>query len=1670
MKKSTRILSLLMALMMLLGTFSVMGSAYKAFKGDAVNFDDIDAATFTTEQYASMGLDEVDRMLAEEQLSVYIYIGTLDVTSIDNAVASVESLLDSVSALLSMLGDAKNLSIESLRGKRRSASAGTYATDADLEIVYSVFDFLYDNAGILENYANGSLSLGILNSFVAEYVFNVRELLTGLIFGATEAGKKIDYDYFDDGTTRIPTEYLDPNNGVLNLLQGLVNDLLLGTWEQLDPYFDNPYDEHIEVIPGFYEFKDAAGNDVSDQAIDTNAYDYYGWVHPDCWVTVGLGGAKRVAPGVVPAADYELLDITGNVKAYDFIEALLQRAFNYILVPVLNRDTAPWLKKECGYEFPDQYTKKEIYSEASQSMIPNPDYVENFPGIKPEGIEDNVLYQLFETDNLKIEKVEIPAGTTLVSNLNDILGDFVKSICKYAPGEQVSFKGGTYSWNWTYGSNNYLFDNICNVAKFVLELTGNEFFGSTVKTKSADEIALMNNQQVVSYVIRAILNSSVDWMYISDDYQTVAEVGYAAVEQLAWQDIPQITYTKPVKGGDSDEVYYGKLIDKALTILLDVAAFRLNQEFDMNSANGSNPKAGEGLIPYQGDTGSYINNVIMVAEWAIQTYGPALALNLNLASSGSHSEADVWNDLDTILNSIIPFKGSDSILASSISGNTYVFKSLIFDNILKPVYTLNAENFVKIFDKNSTGILATDNGIEVIITILTKVFDLLFPGVFKKGVTTLDGILVNSTLGTMIYDLASEFGRNAASRTGKTNGIQLVSRTTGLVYVALPIVCQVLGLSDDQEFGELENYMPRTISKDSKLSDGKTTGIEFLIYNGSSGINTGYTSQKTGQTTKDQSYTYEITQIYAKGYKKNAQGTMVESNFNPTSEKTVIPAGESSKVTFTGFSDGMVVAFYVVYNVKDETGQNMTSSALTNTTYAYVGAASKDDDAIEKVESVGDRKIKYESEIYISTGASLSKVSDYTLRFEDSKENANNEGETVTGTVTVNSVSINSTTYPFAIKNTDTNSNNASFVGKGGTYFVKPFEIAKKGDGSEYARFKNIYDEEGEIIGNNGGVEAGDYEITTNLNVGGTQKSIKTTVHIYDDYGLDGAFEKAVAMNRQSTNYRQDLNNGAAAGLWNTYVDALKNAATIALKPKTGSTFQSDIYYAPNDYDNLYEKYAVELQNAIDALKPYELSSGTSAIENELNKPGLSGFNYDVVTVDGYNFKIDRDWTDPNYIYFGYEDFVPHTYNRYKAARNSALDLINSQTYYYSAGILIFDETTSKYIINPDASDSAKATFAKEKVAAAAFNAPIINAVSAEYATHMVKLMGERLIPLDADKSKLNIVRGFAVKDADKSYTKSSLDAFTKARTFADTVAADSSTTLRPSKVKKAMSELVEAWKELEEGADYSGLDAALSNTDVTTALGAGLPGEQVVYSDESFNAFYEAYENALAIKAQGLGKTDDNQAKIDAATSELLAKCAALVAAGSDEVSIEIDKTIEFTTARNKIKNTVVVNDKFITNGKSIAPKFNGRSVDHVLYGFGERNKQDKIASVFANSENCTVEVVHSPYGKTSYGSGAVVNIKDKSGEIIESYVVIVRGDCDGNGIINVDDESEICYFYNFIGSFAAKDPETSWMFLGADATGDGRVDVNDTEIVCFYYNFLVDIGQTTADAVDLV
>lgn len=1680
MKKSIRILSLLMAFAMLIGSFSVMGSAYAPYKDSAVSYNDVDAPEFTTEQYASMALDELDRMLLREKIELDIYIGKLDLGSVDTTLASVVSLVASVQNLLPLLGDASALPdyIEPIEDVRR-------ANDPDSEVIKGLFDFIANLAPLAQKYVNGTVTLGIMNSFIADYIFDVRELAIGLIFGMTNEGKAMGeldeegnpegYDYMDDRGENLPAKYLDPNNGAITLAQSLINDLVLGEWVKLDDYFNDPYHP---VTYNFYGFKN--DETLNETKPDTTKYDYYGWVHPDDWVTVGLGGYARVAEGAAaPAADYSLLDINRDKIGYDFIEDLLRAAYSNLLIPILNRDTVRWVRRDiCGIEYLDKYANRSVFGDDPATDVvegegdvegvwyPNPDYDPNYAGEEFDRAEleaKTPLAKLFDLENAtEIPVTEIPDNTTLVDYFNNLLGDVLHAVAL----ESATVDGVTYTWEWQEGSNALLFENIVDVGKFVLQVTGDEFFGSRAFKEdfpSAAEIEQMNGQQVVSMVLRGILNSSVDYIYVEPEHQTLVDVAYRAVEQLAYQDIPQFTYTKPARTAyTTDEAYFDAVIDKMLTILFDIAVYNLNQGMDM--------VPGEGLLEYQGDTGHYTNLMTKIVAWAFSEYAPLLSVCDNLlcyradGSSAGLTEDMVWQDLDTIIDALIPIKGGEGKapwIAAEIAGDgtKIVSKSFIFDFIVKPVYTLDATNLATIFKKNESGAFATMNGVEIIVSLLNNVFNLLFPGVFQAQ-DTLDEVLNNQLLGNMVSDLLKSLGtKSFTSSTGAT----LEGRANDIVLVGLPLVCMILGLSDDQKFAEMEIYLPETIAATGTIPT-------FEVINGSSGINT-YHTDANGNGTQDQLYKYKIRNVILNQY--NAAGTQVYGlNYSGIAEGNEISGGQKLNVTLSGTRNiGDIIELTINYYIYGETGEMIGTDYLSKTVYAYVGNTDEDDDAITiSNEDSNGRKVEYEDSIYLSTGDSLTDIEGYNIRIKDnnggSEANAAVTGVTMTGSNPADLAG----KFPFVAMNDgsdDSKPISQTMTGQEGLYFFSPFAVAEKADGEIYERYEDFYavdEETGELIlddnddpvvsGNNAGVEDGQYNVSTTLRVGDKNATVNTTIHLYNDYGLEGMFTRAVAANRQKSNYNTTDFGGVAETHWATYRSVLMEAARLVLMPKEGDNFASEIVANdPANYDNRYEELAEDLEAAIETLEQYALDTGIQSVWEAVDE--VSGINYvptytPAVTADGQSYTVvtkeDIEYYEDDYVFFGMRDFVPHTYVKYRDARKLAYNIIDSQEFFAPE-----DPREIEYYV-PSSEEIMNYEKAMEEYIERRLDLPAINSIEATYAIHMVELTAARLIPVAGNTSKLQTVYNTygQVDTSSGTFVGESKEAYDHAVAFAAEVLAESNPL--PSKINVATTKLVDTWKDLEAAGDYSRVISALSAAEAIYTANGDDPAAQFVYTEETYRDFAVAYNDALRARDEKPYAVSE-QDTIDEIAQNLVDAQAALQLAGA-----AVGATVEFKTEDTGLYHDLDWNYSFIPRvstgslnhayyGATLA---DGTPVDGYVVGYGVACLYDE-SSVLAcfDTTNCVTEVTPSEGG--TYSTGTVIKFYDENdlSTPIKTYVVVVIGDTNGDNGYDGLDVIQIADNGAFVTDWEWGGTNEEYKAAAADVTNEGMIDVSDTNVI---------------------
>jgi hypothetical protein len=185
LRKSKRILSFMMAMLMLASTFSIMANAAASYKDAGIPasaYNDVDQPSFTIDQCSSMTLDYADIILAKQNMIIDLSVlGTLNLTSVNNALDGIYGLLNSAAFKLfgSLLGDLKDLQPSAIATARRVPATA----NADTTVIYQLLQFLSDNQAIFVKVVDGSLNLGIASSFVDLSKININQMVKGMLFG-----------------------------------------------------------------------------------------------------------------------------------------------------------------------------------------------------------------------------------------------------------------------------------------------------------------------------------------------------------------------------------------------------------------------------------------------------------------------------------------------------------------------------------------------------------------------------------------------------------------------------------------------------------------------------------------------------------------------------------------------------------------------------------------------------------------------------------------------------------------------------------------------------------------------------------------------------------------------------------------------------------------------------------------------------------------------------------------------------------------------------------------------------------------------------------------------------------------------------------------------------------------------------------------------------------------------------------------------------------------------------------------------------------------------------------------------------------------------------------------------------------------------------------------------
>ena len=963
---------------------------------------------------------------------------------------------------------------------------------------------------------------------------------------------------------------------------------------------------------------------------------------------------------IIPESVRNLVDLNSTKSTYDFIEDLLQTAYNDMAVPMLNEQVIPWLEMQIRCD------------------------------------ETGTLADLFNT-GYQVQTYTVPAGKTLIGELNNIAGQIVNGLLKGYTG-------------WVDGDNSKLTDNVVSVARFVLKKTGGYFFPDWQKhIATPEEIDAMSKEELIAYIARSVINASVGYMYIPEDVTTVVGVTWEAVKQLMAQFLPERDYSN-----------YPKTIDGILDMLADYVAYNVNPGIDLNA--GSLKEA----LNYGSGFESMLTTAVQWLKADPQFYTGLLPDTTVDTSNG-------WKALDDIIFKLLDKSLLPAKFASS--GSETILKDVVYSVLNGLILNQDLTCLTDLFERNQNGAFAKQTVKKSIVRLVTDILNAIIPGtITTKYYDSLDAIVKNNELANIVENLISSLNGNK----GK------------LVPPIVNIVAQVMGLADKSKFGQMKFTGP------TRASDAYTV----TIYNGSKGINRGYTD-KNGNFTQDALYKYRIASVSATAYNMAGNGTNV--GVSGVKAGDIINGGFSKDIAVSkpGATDTTVV-LTVGYFILTENGESLTGTTpLYASYYTYYSSDTQDDSEPKDIETItGKLRLVKPRAGFINQNEALNKIDSVRVRINRVKD---------AGHLTKSTYTQNASTFK---NNSGTFFKDVGFSGETENENTNITEILweAKAGADRTALADGTYTIDYSVKG------------TRTASIGGKTGTVSgsASIFVYNDYEVPAKYSQYSGEQRQRANYSAD-----ADAEWAEYQAALIAAANYSLRPKLKANFSNASYLAA------YQTISTRLTAAAEALDAKLASASVDSLKTA------------VEAVQGAPNPEGSVYWDQGYNFFGYDDFNSVSWNGWKEARNRAMNLYNSTK--------APEEPVAPEHPGEGANECQLATYNKKhaqwekdhaawETKMATWKAPTISSVDVAYAEQQIALWGPRLIKLDAVKTHLDAAIAMCtINPADASkYDAERWEAYSQAFAYAQNVSTSfNASTTKRTQVREAMNNLIYNWKRL---------------------------------------------------------------------------------------------------------------------------------------------------------------------------------------------------------------------------------------------------------------------------------
>ena len=1306
MKQSTKLLSMVLALIMAFSCASVIGNA--ALTYDNVTYDAVDDAIISADDGATLLLDMVenDLLVGMETIDLSV-LGQLRLSKIDYILEDLYNVLDNwmIGGVAISTPDLKALTDNKgvIKDVRRSGG--------DINVVKKLLQFLGTGnvPGVISKIPYGiatsnGISLGaLLNGIVSGFLGDINDTLTdlpgllnGMVYDLLIYGS---YDYPLDaeevGTLPEKVNNIDKmlNNALLNLLYKPQDYEYVGE----DENAVKVWDENSYLLPSVKAEVAARGHDEVLKDIDLTKNSFFGVLDNFAQFAIDDLGVNalnhNLKKGLMEAVEVEFNEIEKKQLPADAAAAFADESkyVTYISYDCMYKSGNTWYYTTLETDVViDETTGEPAVDEDGNEIT---ERVRKY--FKANTAAANEFYGLINWDWNILKSTDPDADTTGADN-------------EYGIPNAIDYEDMIATYGSIAGSLNYLvyfvFENAIDqdVKDDFADVTGDYWF-TDPETEGGDIANINDNlNRMVKYLLANFADKifGQDSVYANEEkynyeyyepmslIDIVALIGPSFFEDAMPQLIMPVDETGAFAFAESDEngssvalLQFAALVlrefmtEIAPSVNYDAHIFAANTLTSATGRQFANHSAEDwfNIILNMGvDIGAtYLVQITNFKDYIATQYGADFDLEGYIAAGGGTDPAHWQIILDEAILWAANYVGANGGAYSVIYGLEAATLKGITGPLNKLSHILNT--LLPLGFINGCTSASYDFDVSMLVDRLKGLlttFDLTnLAGLFGRNTASKTNILDDTNLVKQVLNLANNlltriFYRGAGSLLPTTESCaalltnenikslaynlltQLYAVSDPLLYSAVPVACKLIkDIGGEQEIGEPQLSLGNLL--EGRNGDG-TLDYAFTLRNGSSGLWRGYKTSNSATThAKDKQYTYNVTSLTVTTV--SSDKTAYTVNGTATGE---IAYGATKNLSIKGKvpTTGSVVVISMKYKVNDEDGKVMANGAeFEKKSYAFIAYR----DYIEYSSHEGsywgkDMKIGMPYYLFLAE-QSLENISGWEVLRYMSKSSLRKTGtltahdpKTQNG-ITINNTEITVTTEDWEYAAPFTfNASQYKSPGHAGAQYTFNFELHNGNKGTDLSSIVYLY---------NADDRADLTSIANDENRAFREESEYKKTTVYADELLNSAATVEGATDADTVYQETAFTTTGThpeTGETVTVIDGAKawtnyyNALIAAIKAA----------YNPmndNTFDTNSYKYYEALRVARNDLELCKKTTAEIAAEGGVSLDG----NVDNLktVVDG----IEAQYSDTK----DYTDYKMHRWNRYNDARNDAKGIID---------------------------------------------------------------------------------------------------------------------------------------------------------------------------------------------------------------------------------------------------------------------------------------------------------------------------------------------------------------------------------------------------------------------------